>query len=116
MPAGASAKREREYQALKREFKKEGRYKGREDEVASRIVNKQRKQFGETRRQKVQEQAGDAPDKNLPLPRYRHLTIPGIRSKLHSLSQNEIRQLREYEQAHKKRKTLLALYARSLND
>lgn len=49
MPAGASPKREREYKELKQEFKKEGRYKGREEEVASRIVNKQRAQAGETK-------------------------------------------------------------------
>jgi hypothetical protein len=48
MPRGASPKREREYQKLERQFKKEGRYKGREEEVASRIVNKQRAASGET--------------------------------------------------------------------
>lgn len=42
MPRGASPKREREYKELKSRFKKEHRYKGREEEVASRIVNKQR--------------------------------------------------------------------------
>jgi hypothetical protein len=49
MPRGASPKREREYQALKTEFKKEHRYAGREEEVAARIVNKQRKNAGETK-------------------------------------------------------------------
>jgi len=49
MPRGASPKREREYEKLKREFKKEGRYKGREKEVAARIVNKQRAERGETK-------------------------------------------------------------------
>jgi hypothetical protein len=48
MPRGASPKREHEYQKLERQFKKEGRYKGREEEVASRIVNKQRAESGET--------------------------------------------------------------------
>ncbi|MYM70897.1 hypothetical protein GTP55_03950 [Duganella sp. FT109W] len=48
MPRGASPKREHEYQKLERQFKKEGRYKGREEEVASRIVNKQRAASGET--------------------------------------------------------------------
>jgi hypothetical protein len=48
MPQGASPKREREYQKLERKFKKEGRYQGREEEVASRIVNKQRAASGET--------------------------------------------------------------------
>lgn len=49
MPAGANRKREREYKELKSEFKKEHRYPGREEEVASRIVNKQRAQAGETK-------------------------------------------------------------------
>jgi hypothetical protein len=47
MPRGASPKREREYQELERKFKEEGRYQGREEEVASRIVNKQRAETGE---------------------------------------------------------------------
>jgi hypothetical protein len=49
MPRGASPKREREYRKIKAKMKKEGRYKGREEEVASRIVNKQRAQQGETK-------------------------------------------------------------------
>lgn len=49
MPTGASPKREREYKKIERKLKKEGRYKGREEEVASRIVNKQRAQAGETK-------------------------------------------------------------------
>lgn len=48
MPRGASPKREREYQKIERKFKKEGRYKGREEEVAARIVNQQRAASGET--------------------------------------------------------------------
>jgi hypothetical protein len=49
MPRGSSQKREREYDKLKTEFKKENRYPGREEEVAARIVNKQRKHVGETK-------------------------------------------------------------------
>jgi hypothetical protein len=52
MPRGASPKREREYEELKGQFKKEGRYRGRQEEVAARIVNKQRRQKGETKKQK----------------------------------------------------------------
>jgi phage-related minor tail protein len=48
MPAGANAKREAEYRKIERKFKKEGRYKGREEEVAARIVNQQRAAKGET--------------------------------------------------------------------
>jgi hypothetical protein len=57
MPRGASPKREHEYQELKTEFKKEGRYPGREEEVASRIVNKQRAQRGETKKSSKKEKA-----------------------------------------------------------
>ncbi len=52
MPRGASPKREREYEKLKDEFKDEHRYPGREEEVAARIVNKQRRENGETKEQK----------------------------------------------------------------
>jgi len=53
MPRGASPKREREYKELKQEFKEEHRYPGREEEVAARIVNKQRSEHGETKTQKA---------------------------------------------------------------
>ncbi len=49
MPRGASPKREREYKELEHKFEEEGRYKGREEEVAARIVNKQRAEAGETK-------------------------------------------------------------------
>jgi hypothetical protein len=42
MPRGVSPKRENEYEKIEQRFEKEGRYKGREKEVAARIVNKQR--------------------------------------------------------------------------
>ncbi|WP_051294195.1 hypothetical protein [Pseudoduganella violaceinigra] len=54
MPRGASPKREREYQELKQEFQQEHRYPGREEEVAARIVNKQRREQGESPAQKPQ--------------------------------------------------------------
>jgi len=49
MPRGSDPKREREYRELKSKFKHNGRYRGREEEVAARIVNKQRAQRGETK-------------------------------------------------------------------
>ncbi|OEZ63758.1 hypothetical protein [Duganella sp. HH105] len=49
MPKGASPKREREYKELEHKFEQEGRYPGREEEVAARIVNKQRAEAGETK-------------------------------------------------------------------
>ena len=49
MPRGVSPKREREYKKIEKKIEKEGRYKGREKEVAARIVNKQRAKAGETK-------------------------------------------------------------------
>ena len=49
MPRGASPKREREYKEIEKKFEKEGRYQGREKEVAARIVNKQRAKAGEAK-------------------------------------------------------------------
>jgi hypothetical protein len=49
-PEPASPKREREYKEIESKFKKEGRYAGREEEVAARIVNKQRAAKGETKK------------------------------------------------------------------
>jgi hypothetical protein len=49
MPTGASPKREHEYKEIESKLKKEGRYPGREEEVAARIVNKQRAEHGETK-------------------------------------------------------------------
>src|SRR5438067_2487744 len=49
MPRGANTRREHEYGELVQEFKKEGRYRGRQKEVAARIVNKQRARAGETK-------------------------------------------------------------------
>jgi hypothetical protein len=46
MPRGASPKREREYKKIEKKFE----YKGREKEVAARIVNKQRAKAGETKK------------------------------------------------------------------
>nr|WP_315393856.1 hypothetical protein [uncultured Duganella sp.] len=49
MPRGANPKREREFEELERKFEQEGRYPGREQEVAARIVNKQRAEAGEAK-------------------------------------------------------------------
>jgi hypothetical protein len=50
MPRGVSPKRKREYKKIEKKIEKEGRYKGREKEIAARIVNKQRAKAGETKR------------------------------------------------------------------
>ena len=49
MPRGSSSKREREYKKILSGMKKRGEYKGRQKQVAARIVNKQRRQAGETK-------------------------------------------------------------------
>jgi len=108
MPRGANAKREREYSKLKHEFKKEGRYKGREEEVASRIVNKQRAQFGETKAEKQKDREGKSPDRGLPVRNYQHLTADQVSRKIRPLNKTDLKKVRTYEQKHKNRKTVLA--------
>jgi hypothetical protein len=44
-----SRKRGRQYEKVLESIKREGRYKGRQKEVAARIVNKTRRKKGETR-------------------------------------------------------------------
>lgn len=107
MPRGASPKREREYKELKSSFKEEGRYKGREKEVAARIVNKQRAQYGETKEEKRKDRKGKSPDRELPISRYQNKTISQITEDLDELSKKELQQIKCYEEDHKKRKTLL---------
>ncbi len=114
MPTGASSKREREYKKLRQRFQQEHRYPGREEEVAARIVNKQRSQYGETRTEKQKDKEGRSPDRGLPLKDYQHLTIPQIAAQLKSLSPAELRKIRSYEVRHKNRKGLLAKLDRLL--
>lgn len=114
MPRGSSRKREREYEQLESKFKREGRYAGREEEVAARIVNKQREQFGETKAARTREKTGKAPDRDLPVHEYQHLTVTEISRRLAGLSFREVRKLEQYERAHKNRKTLLTKLARRL--
>lgn len=107
MPRGASPKRENEYEKLEKQFEKEGRYKGREEEVAARIVNKQRKQFGETKTAKAKDRSGASPDRNVPIANYEHLTVPQVRSALAELTAAQRKKVRTYELAHKHRKGVL---------
>lgn len=114
MPRGSSRKREREYDELKREFKKEGRYKGREEEVAARIVNKQRREYGETQAAKAKDRAGKSPDRGLPIADYEQLTVPEITRQLGDLDPKELRGIRRYEERHKARKGVLGAVDRKL--
>ena len=116
MPRGASAKREREYKELMQKFKKEDRYKGREEEVASRIVNKQRSQYGETKAEQKKDRKGKSPDRGLPISNYQHKTVTEVRSKLRKLSNGEVKKLEAYEKKHKNRKTLLAEFESALSN
>lgn len=104
MPRGASPKREDEYEELKQKFKKSGRYKGRETEVAARIVNKQRAEYGETKQDKKEDREGTNPDKNLPIEHYRTLKIPQVAAKGSKLSKKQIDKVENYEKKHKNRK------------
>jgi len=107
MPRGASPKREQEYQKLKQKFHESGRYKGREEEVASRIVNKQRAQYGETKTEKKKDQEGRSPDRTLPINDYQQLTVPQIKRRMDDLSRGQLKSIKRYEEKHKHRKTLL---------
>ncbi len=112
MPRGASPKREREYEELKEKFEKSGRYGGRAEQVAARIVNKQRAEYGETKGEKREEKEGRNPDKNLPLDHYQHLTIGQLTPRLKSLSKRDLKRVETYEQKHKNRKgAVLAIEA-----
>jgi hypothetical protein len=114
MPRGASAKREREYETLKQEFKEEGRYKGREEEVAARIVNKQRREYGETKAAKAKDRTGRSPDRGLAIADYEQLTVPEIARELDELDRGQLREIRRYEEHHKARKGVLTAVDRKL--
>ncbi len=116
MPKGVSGKREREYEELKNEFKEEGRYKGREEEVAARIVNKQRAEYGETKEAREKDERGESPDRDLPIDDYQHLTVDEVTGKLDGLDDSELEEIKAYEREHKNRKTLLEALDRRLED
>ena len=107
MPRGASPERENEYEELKDEFHKEHRYPGREEEVAARIVNKQRAEHSETQAAEQEDLEGKSPDRTLPIPDYDHLTAEEIVAKIAGLSDVDRRAILGYEQSHRARKTVL---------
>jgi hypothetical protein len=108
MPRGADAKREREYEELKEKFAESGRYGDRGPQVAARIVNKQRAEYGETKGEQKEEKQGESPDRDLPLDHYRHLTIHQLEPRLKSLSNGDLKKIKSYEEKHKDRKGALA--------
>ena len=54
MPAGASPKRERQYEHIKDSYEERGVSEGEAEERAARTVNKQRAEHGETKAQRHQ--------------------------------------------------------------
>lgn len=114
MPRGASPVREHEYKKLKSKFKKEHRYPGREEEVAARIVNKQRAEYGETKEEVVKDKQGKSPDSHLPIKDYDRQTIAEIDNKLQLLSLADVKKIRAYEMQHKHRTGLMAKLNRRL--
>jgi hypothetical protein len=100
MPLFGSRKREREYEKLKGQFQRSGRYGRRAKEVAARIVNKQRAEKRETK------DAGPQPD--LPIANYDKLNVPEVKRRLERISAGDLHKIKRYEQRHKQRKTLLA--------
>lgn len=109
MPAGASQKREREYKGLERRFRKEHRYPGREDEVAARIVNKQRRELGETA---AARQKGRQPE--LPIEDYERKTVAQLAPQLRQLSRPQLKKLQAWEARHKNRKGVMERLGRML--
>jgi len=135
MPRGASPKREREYKEIEQKFEKEGRYKGREEEVAARIVNKQRKEAGETkdaapakksaakksaarkpaakksaapsRKPAAKASKASGADSSVPIRNYEKLTVPEVRSAVAELTAAQRSKVRRYETSHKNRKGVL---------
>ncbi len=116
MPRGSNPKREHEYEELKEQFEHEGRYKGREEEVAARIVNKQRAEHGETQAAHEEDRKGQSPDRNLPIKNYDGLTVDEVISRLAKLGRREVEKLRDYEKAYLGRKTLLDEFERHLDN
>ncbi|MCB4811767.1 hypothetical protein LG204_10610 [Methylovorus menthalis] len=137
MPRGVSPKREHEFEKLKHQFQHDHRYPGREEEVAARIVNKQRREAGEIKSSSDSSSGhansggrgssassksssastsanAHASNPGLSVKEYAGLTIPEVTSRLGSLSLSQIRRLRDYELAHKHRKGMLEKLNRQL--
>ncbi len=57
---------------------------------------------------------GESADPNLPIANYRQLTVKQIVTKLNDLPEDEVRRIRDYERAHRRRKTLMVRLERRL--
>jgi len=109
---GWSRERQDEYVGLVAEFHEDGRYKGREEEVAARIVNKQRAEYGETQAA----QDGPSPDEGLPIEHFDRATVDEAGDELDDLSTSELRTVEEFEREHKDRSTLIEQIDRRLDE
>lgn len=107
MPQGLTPQREREYKELIHDFKEEGRYKGREEEVAARIVNKHRSDYGETQEAREKDRRGDSPDRHLAIRNYEQMNIDEVIRNLRGLTDREVQEVIKYERRHLNRKSLL---------
>lgn len=115
MPAGASPEREREYNDLVQQFRSEGRYKGREEEVAARIVNKQRAQYGETQDALEKDRQGLSPDRFLPIPNYEQMNAEEVSAHLEKLDPWQLWEVLVYEKQHLNRSTVIAELERRID-
>jgi hypothetical protein len=79
----------------------------RDIEVAARIINKQRAQFGETRGEKKKDAQGKSPDRDLPIDDYQHLTAAKVKQQVGNLSMGDLRKVESYKKKHKNRKGVL---------
>lgn len=107
MPQGLTPQREREFKELVHDFKEEGRYKGREEEVAARIVNKQRTDYGETKDALEKDRRGDSPDRHLAIRNYDQMNIDEVIRNLRGLTDREVEEILKYERRHQNRKSLI---------
>lgn len=112
MPRGATAKREKKNHQLKRKFKKSTGYKGQEEDISTRIVNKQRVRLDETRVTPKKDKDGKSPDRELPIKNYPQLTITEVKKRLGRLSKSDLKKVSSYETKHKNRKTLMEVINR----
>lgn len=112
---GWSEERRREYEELVSEFREEGRYAGREEEVAARIVNKQRREYGETDEARAEDARGESPDRDLPIRDFDKRTIDEIEPRMDELSPRDLREIEAYEREHKDRKGVVEPIERRLD-
>ena len=115
MARGVSPQRENEYEELVEEFHDQHRYKGREEEVASRIVNKQRAQHGETIAATEADRAGESPDRSLPIENFDRLDVDDVVAMLDRLDKSDLKTIRRYEEHHNRRVTLIEQLDRRLD-